>query len=78
MRSRVMGEQIAYKVAFATHAGRLETFTFNLADFKASFRGRVINDAPLLKTEAISHVGFLITAKQATNFTLSAYTVEFY
>ncbi len=78
MRSRLMGEQIAYKVEFDTHAGRLETFSFNLADFKASFRGRIINNAPLLQADTISHLGFLITAKQPTDFTLSAYRVEFY
>lgn len=78
MRSRVMGEQIAYKIEFATQAGRLETISFNLADFKASFRGRLINNAPLLKADTISHLGFLITAEQPTDFTLSAYAVEFY
>lgn len=78
MRSQVMGGQIAYQMEFATHPDRLETFSFNLADFKATFRGRIIDNAPLLKAGTISHLGFLITAKQPTDFTLSTYKVEFY
>jgi len=78
LRSQVMGKQITYKIEFDTHADRIETFSFNLADFKASFRGRIINNAPRLKAETISHLGFLIVTKEPKYFTLSTYSIEFY
>ena len=78
MRSQVMGDQIAYQIEFATHPDRLETLSFNLADFKASFRGRIVDNVSQLKAGTISHFGFLIAAKQPTDFSLSTYAVEFY
>ena len=77
MRSQVMGDQIAYKIEFDTHANRVETLSFNLADFKASFRGRIINNAPVLKADTISHLGFLIATKEPRDFTLSIDAIEF-
>jgi hypothetical protein len=77
VRSQVMGYELAYKIAFSTRQNTLETHTFNLADFKASFRGRNIDNAPVLIPTSISHVGFLVTAKQTQNFSLSVYGIEF-
>lgn len=77
VRSQVMGYELAYKIDFLTHVNTLESHTFTLADFKASFRGRIIDNAPLLKAASISHVGFLISAKQANSFSLSVHAIEF-
>ncbi|MFT4937402.1 MAG: NADH dehydrogenase [ubiquinone] 1 alpha subcomplex assembly factor 1 [Paraglaciecola sp.] len=78
MRSQVMDSDITYKINFATKDSNMQTLNFNLADFQASFRGRVISGAPILKAETISHVGFLITTKQAGHFSLSSSAIEFY
>jgi hypothetical protein len=78
VRSQVAGYKLAYKVDFDTKKGRVHEYTFNLADFKASFRGRNIANAPILEASYISHVGFLIKAKQSKSFNLSIQTIEFY
>jgi hypothetical protein len=77
VRSQVMGYEMAYKICFDTSKGKIEKRTFNLADFKASFRGRSIENAPSLEAKFISHVGFLIKAKQSQYFTLSVQVIEF-
>jgi NADH dehydrogenase [ubiquinone] 1 alpha subcomplex assembly factor 1 len=77
VRSQVMGYELAYKIGFSTRLNTLETHTFNLANFKASFRGRNIDNAPILTATSISHVGFLVTAEQTQNFSLSVCGIEF-
>jgi hypothetical protein len=78
MRNKVMGYNLVYKISFDTKADVMQTLTFKLADFRASFRGRIISDAPVLKAQTISHVGFLITTQQNSQFSLSASEIEFY
>lgn len=78
MRSRVRGYDLAYKIDFATQKDIMQTLTFNLTDFQASFRGRILSSAPSLQAETISHVGFLITTDQSTDFALSTYGIQFY
>ncbi len=78
VRSVVMGYDIAYKIDFETKMGKVENHTFNLADFSASFRGRIITNAPILKATTISHVGFLLATKQPQSFSLSVHAIEFY
>jgi hypothetical protein len=77
-RSEVMGYDLAYKVEFLTQVNQLETHMFALADLTASVRGRVIANAPLLKANTISQVGFLMTAKQPLDFSLAVHAIEFY
>jgi hypothetical protein len=69
-RSKEAEYNIAYKVDFDTQANTLQTLTFDLADFQATFRGRLVENAPKLRALAISHIGFLIAAKQPINFSL--------
>jgi hypothetical protein len=78
MRSQTMGYDITYKTDFTTSENTMQTLSFGLLDFQASYRGRVISDAPVLKAETISHVGFLITTKQTGEFSLSSSAIEFY
>jgi hypothetical protein len=78
VRSQVTGYDLAYKIGFNTTKGKIEEHTLKLADFKASFRGRIIESAPLLEARFISHVGFLITAKKSQYFTLSVHNIEFF
>jgi hypothetical protein len=77
VRSQVSGYDLAYKIDFKTKQGQREKYTFKLADFNASFRGRIIDDAPLLEAKSISHVGFLIKAKQVKKFSLSVQQIKF-
>jgi hypothetical protein len=69
------GYRLAYKQNFDTVAGQRETLTFTLADFQASFRGRIITNAPVLKSENIRQVGFLVTKKVPGPFSLSIFSV---
>jgi hypothetical protein len=78
IRSRAMAYNTVYKYSFATEKDRMQSLSFKLADFQASFRGRIITDAPVLTAQSISHVGFLISSKQTGDFTLSISAIEFY
>jgi NADH dehydrogenase [ubiquinone] 1 alpha subcomplex assembly factor 1 len=78
LRSRAMAYNIVYQHSFATEEGKVQSLSFKLADFAASFRGRIITDAPVLTAQSISHVGFLISSKQNTQFSLSTSEIEFY
>lgn len=71
------GYRLAYKHEFKTVAGQRQTLTFTLADFQASFRGRNIDNAPVLKAEDIREVGFLVTNKVPGTFSLSVFSLHF-
>ena len=77
VRTQVMGYELAYKINFDTTIDTVTTHIFKLADFEASFRGRIISKAPLLKASTITHVGFLLSAKQPSHFSLNIYSIEF-
>jgi hypothetical protein len=71
------GYRLAYKHNFNTVAGQRQKLTFTLTDFQASFRGRILTDVPLLQSEDIRQVGFLVTRKRAGKFFLSVYSLFF-
>lgn len=71
------GFRLAYKHDFDTIVGQRQKINCCLADFKASFRGRNINNAPTLKASAIREIGFLINPKKAGDFALAVFSVEF-
>ena len=71
------GYRLAYKHDFKTTANQREKVIFQLTDFKATFRGRMINNAPLLTSENINEVGFLMTKKNAGKFALSVFQLSF-
>lgn len=56
----VDGYRLSYKHEFSTSLNKRQQMTFKLSDFKASFRGRNIANAPKLKSEDIVEVGFLL------------------
>ena len=70
------GYRLAYKHNVETVAGQRDKLTFTLADFQASFRGRSIDNAPILKSEDIREVGFLVTRKTAGAFSLSVFSLN--
>jgi hypothetical protein len=78
LRTQVAGNELIYKVGFPSEKNKQMTVYFNLDDFEASFRGRLIKDAPKVKANTISHVGFLILSKQTKIFSLSVSNIEFY
>jgi len=71
------GYRLAYKHYFTTAAGQQEELIYTLADFQASFRGRNIFNAPILKSEDIIEIGFLVTRKDAGAFSLAITSVDF-
>jgi len=73
----INGYRLAYKHDFKTVANKREKLTFQLSDFKATFRGRSIPNAPLLNSEDIREVGFLMTKKVAGQFSLSIFELFF-
>lgn len=77
VRTLVMGYELAYKVNVKTTANTLSTHTFQLSDFEASFRGRTISNVPQLKAHTISHVGFLLSTKRPSDFSLTVYSINF-
>lgn len=71
------GELIRYKHEFATVQGQRRSKLFKLEDFEATFRGRLISDAPSLKADAINQVGLLIADKQPWPFALQLVQLQF-
>ncbi|MBA6232631.1 CIA30 family protein [Colwellia sp. MB3u-28] len=73
----INGYRLAYKHDFKTIVNKREKITLSIADFKASFRGRMIQSAPILNSVAIREVGFLMTKKTAGQFSLSVFKLSF-
>jgi len=71
------GYRLAYKRDFDTVAGQRQTLTFPLVDFKASFRGRLISNAPILVSSDVREVGFLVNNHKAGGFALSVFAIAF-
>jgi len=74
----INGYRLAYKHNFETIYGEKRRVSLKLSDFKATFRGRIISDAPKLTSENIRQVGFLVTNKQPGAFSLSLFKVDIY
>lgn len=58
------------QVSFAPKGTDWQTLHLPLADFRASFRGREVPDAPPLDPARIRQVGLMIAARQAGPFAL--------
>lgn len=65
------GYRTNYKHNFETIKGGQLKKTFQLTDFQAVFRGRLLSGAPELKAQDIKQVGFLIADKQPLPFELN-------
>jgi hypothetical protein len=73
----INGYRLAYRNDFKTTANKREKIKLSVADFKATFRGRMIKSAPILNSVAIREVGFLMTKKVAGQFSLSVFELSF-
>jgi len=61
---------IGYRALFATDARQWQIISLPFANFSASFRGRPVPGAPLLRPEQIKQIGFLLADKQQGSFSL--------
>jgi len=63
-------DSLNYQASFAPRGTDWQTLHLPLADFRASFRGREVTDAPPLAPARIRQVGLMIAARQAGPFEL--------
>ncbi len=78
MVAYVDGFRLMYKQEFQTTAGSRQRLQFSLTDFQATFRGRIITNAPPLTAGLITETGFLMTKKAAGKFFLRVYKMSFF
>ncbi|MGZ8225479.1 MAG: CIA30 family protein [Methylococcaceae bacterium] len=60
----------AYRTIFTTDADLWRTITLPFDGFCASYRGRLLPNAPVLRAEQIKQIGFLLADKQPGSFRL--------
>ncbi len=63
-------DSLNYQASFAPKGSDWQTLHLPLADFRASFRGREVTDAPPLEPARIRQVGLMIATRQAGAFAL--------
>ena len=63
-------DSLNYQASFTPKGTDWQTLHLPLADFRASFRGREVTDAPPLDPARIRQVGLMIAARQAGPFAL--------
>jgi hypothetical protein len=63
-------DSLHYQASFSAAGTDWKTLHLPLADFRASFRGREVTDAPALDSARIRQVGLVIAARQAGPFKL--------
>ena len=73
----INGYRIPYKQNFETRAGVRQQISLSLAQFRASYHGRIISDAPPVYPERIKEVGFLLANKKAGAFSLVVHKIVF-
>nr|WP_255312588.1 CIA30 family protein [Vibrio splendidus] len=71
------GNRVQYKHDFDTIKGKQFSKEFHFDDFQAVFRGRLLSDAPELKSRDIKQIGFLIADKQPSPFELDLIQLHF-
>ena len=72
------GNRITYKHEFFTdNSGQRQKKVFDLNNFQAVFRGRLITDAPVLAARDIKQVGMLIADKKSGPFAINLFQIQF-
>ncbi len=71
------GYRTNYKHNFETIKGEQLKKLFQLKNFQAVFRGRLLSGAPELKAQDIKQIGFLIADKQPLPFELNLIQIQF-
>jgi len=78
LRTDRMFDGMVYRQEFDTAAGEWMDVEMPFSDFRPSFRGRTVPDAPPLNTANICQLGFLISDKQEGEFRLEIERIEGY
>lgn len=78
VRTDMMFDGLGYRQEFDTAAGKWMDVELPFSDFKPSFRGRIVSDAPPLDPSRIFQIGFLISEKQEGSFRLEMNTIAAY
>lgn len=68
--------RVSYKLDFDTSKDNWTTHQFSLADFVPTWRGRILDNVPAIKSQNVQEVGFLIADKQAGHFALKIDSIE--
>ena len=76
VRLHPSGSRIAYKATFSTKADRWQTVEFAFEDFRATWRGRELNEPPP-GPSTISGVGLLLADGRDGQFTIDVDWIEF-
>jgi NADH dehydrogenase [ubiquinone] 1 alpha subcomplex assembly factor 1 len=76
VRLHPSGSRIAYKTTFPTTAEEWQTVEFALEDFRATWRGRELNEPPP-EAAALNSIGLLLADGQDGHFTLTVDWIEF-
>ncbi len=66
---------VAYAVAFDTVENEVNVLSFRLREFVPVWRGRSVQQAPMLKWRDVTQLGFMITDKQQGQFALEVQEV---
>ena len=69
---------IAYQSKFLTQSDEWITIKIPFDSFQPTFRGRLIQNQPKLKSEDIMQIGFLIADKQFGEFKIDIDWIKFY
>jgi hypothetical protein len=69
-------DSLNYQTTFTPAAGLWQALRLDLADFRASFRGREVPGAPALAPARIRQVGLMIAARQAGPFALDIRRID--
>jgi hypothetical protein len=67
---------LSYQASFNPPAGTWTDIRLPIADFRATFRGRIVPGAPPLDPAVVRQVGFVIADKQAGSFSLAVRSVR--
>lgn len=72
----VDGYRLAYKHNFTLPSTQRTQIHLSLDDFEASFRGRLISNAPVLTSQEIIEVGVLVKSQVAGEFALRIFSIK--
>lgn len=67
---------VTYQAAFTSAPDRWTQIVLPLLMFEPRFRGRLVQDAPALRPEAVKQIGLLISDRQAGVFRLMVKTIQ--
>lgn len=76
VRTDMLFDGVVYRQEFDTVAGKWMDVELPFSDFKPSFRGRIVPDAPPLDPSRIFQIGFLISEKQEGSFRLEVESID--